>query len=42
MDKTRRRSKRQKDLADVLRITEAFPELVTELPQALKEELEKE
>ena len=42
MDKTRRRSKRQKDLADVLRITEAFPELVTELPQALKEELEKD
>jgi len=42
MDKSRRRSKRQKDLADVLRITEAFPELVNELPQALKEELEKE
>ena len=42
MDKTRRRSKRQKDLADVLRITEAFPELINELPQALKEELEKE
>jgi hypothetical protein len=42
MDKTRRRSKRQKDLADILRITEAFPELVTQLPQALKEELEKE
>ncbi len=42
MDKTRRRSKRQKDLADVLRITEVFPELSTELPQALKEELDKE
>lgn len=42
MDKTRRRSKRQKDLADVLRITEAFPEMVNKLPQSLKEELEKE
>ncbi len=42
MDKTRRRSKRQKDLADVLRITETFPELATKLPQALKEELDKE
>jgi hypothetical protein len=42
MDKTRRRSKRQKDLADILRITEAFPELLTKLPRGLKEELEKE
>ncbi len=42
MDKGRRRSKRQKDLADVLRITEAFPEMATKLPEALKEELERE
>jgi len=42
MDKSRRRSKRQKDLADVLRITEAFPEMATTLPQVLKEELDKE
>jgi hypothetical protein len=42
MDKSRRKSKRQKDLADVLRITESFPELATDLPQTLKEELEKE
>jgi hypothetical protein len=42
MDKTRRRSKRQKDLADILRITEAFPKLLTKLPPSLKEELEKE
>ena len=42
MDKSRRRSKRQKDLADVLRITEAFPEMATKLPQFLKEELDKE
>jgi hypothetical protein len=38
-DETRRRSKRQKDLADILRIIEAFPELVTKLPQSLKEQL---
>ena len=42
MDKARRRSKRQKDLADVLRITEAFPEMTEKLPQILKEELDKE
>ena len=42
MDKTRRRSKRQKDLADVLRITEAFPEMSAKLPQILKDELDKE
>jgi hypothetical protein len=42
MDKTRRRSKRQKDLADILRITEAFPGLLTNLPSVLKEELNKE
>jgi hypothetical protein len=38
-DQTRRRSKRQKDLADILRLTEAFPDLVETLPQALKEDL---
>ena len=42
MDKSRRRSKRQKDLADVLRITEAFPEMSTKLPQVLRDELDKE
>ncbi len=42
MDKTRRRSKRQKDFADVLRITEAFPDLIAKLPQGLKEQLEKD
>jgi hypothetical protein len=42
MDKTRRRSKRQKDLADVLRMTESFPELTSQLPEPLKEELRKE
>ncbi len=42
MDKTRRKSKRQKDLADVLRITESFPELIAGLPERLKEELERD
>jgi hypothetical protein len=40
MDETRRRSKRQKDLADILRIIETFPELATNLPQSLKEQLQ--
>jgi hypothetical protein len=38
-DKERRRSKRQKDLADILRIIEAYPKLETQLPQSLREEL---
>lgn len=41
-DQTRRRSKRQKDLADILRIVEAFPNLKVTLPPGLQEELEKE
>ncbi|HOE12327.1 MAG TPA: nucleotidyl transferase AbiEii/AbiGii toxin family protein [bacterium] len=39
MDQTRRRSKRQKDLADILRLLEAFPKLEAKLPQSLKEQL---
>jgi hypothetical protein len=39
-DTTRRRSKRQKDLADIFRIIEKFPQLKESLPQGLKEELE--
>jgi hypothetical protein len=38
-DETQRKSKRQKDLADILRILEAFPELVAILPQSLQEKL---
>lgn len=41
MDKTRRRSKRQKDLADILRIVEKYPKLEATLPQILREELNK-
>ena len=40
MDKTRRRSKRQKDLADILRMIETFPELTSNLPPSLKEQLQ--
>jgi hypothetical protein len=39
-DETRRRSKRQKDLADILRIIETFPELATNLPQSLRKQLQ--
>ena len=40
-DKTRRKSKRQKDLADIFRIVEKFPQLEASLPQTIREELEK-
>jgi hypothetical protein len=40
-DKTRRKSKRQKDLADIFRIVEKFPKLESSLPQNIREELEK-
>lgn len=39
MDETRRRSKRQKDLADILRIIEAVPALETALPADLRRQL---
>jgi hypothetical protein len=38
-DETRRRSKRQKDLADILRIIESFPELTTQLPADLRDQI---
>lgn len=41
MDKTRRKSKRQKDLADIFRIVEKFPQLEASLPQSIREELNK-
>jgi hypothetical protein len=41
-DQTRRRSKRQKDLADILRIIEIYPQLKAKLPRSLQEELEKD
>lgn len=41
MDATRRKSKRQKDLADIFRIVEKFPQLESTLPQSIREELNK-
>jgi hypothetical protein len=41
IDKERRKSKRQKDLADIFRIVEKFPHLEASLPQSLREELNK-
>ena len=41
MDKEQRRSKRQKDLADIFCIIEKFPKLQASLPQTLREELDK-
>jgi len=40
MDDTRRRSKRQKDLADISRIIESYPELAAKIPQKLKDRLQ--
>ena len=40
MDETRRRSKRQKDLADISRIIETFPELTTKLPRKVQDQLQ--
>ena len=40
-DKTRRKSKRQKDLADIFRIIEKYPQLEASLPQILREEINK-
>lgn len=41
MDKARRKSKRQKDLADILRIIEKHPQFEVSLPQAIQDELSK-
>lgn len=40
MDDTRRKSKRQKDLADISRIIETYPELTASLPQKVHDQLE--
>jgi hypothetical protein len=39
-DKTRRKSKRQKDLADIIRLIESYPELKIILPESLQKEIE--
>lgn len=40
-DETRRRSKRQKDLADIMRLVESYPELERLLPEPIREELKR-
>jgi hypothetical protein len=35
-DETRRKSKRQKDLADIARLVENYPDLLTHLPDAVR------
>jgi hypothetical protein len=35
-DETRRKSKRQKDLADIMRLVETHPELKRELPEEIR------
>jgi len=40
MDKERRKSKRQKDFADIIRIIEAHPELEEQLPPSLRDKLD--
>ncbi len=39
-DQTRRKSKRQKDLADILRLVETYPDLEVLLPESLRREIE--
>ncbi len=40
MDVERRKSKRQKDLADIIRIIEVYPELKKAIPQSIQDKLE--
>ena len=39
-DEQRRRSKRQKDLADIVRLIEVHPSLADRLPEAIKKRIE--
>ncbi len=40
LDEERRKSKRQKDLADIARLVEAYPSLIDQLPGSIRERLE--
>lgn len=40
LDSTRRRSKRQKDLTDILRLVEAYPDIAKSLPESVRAEVE--
>jgi hypothetical protein len=39
-DDQRRMSKRQKDLADILRLIESYPSLMARLPKNIREKIE--
>ncbi|MEW6102204.1 MAG: nucleotidyl transferase AbiEii/AbiGii toxin family protein [bacterium] len=38
-DKTRRPSKRKKDLTDIMRLVETYPDLISRLPEEIKKEV---
>jgi hypothetical protein len=40
MDQKRRKSKRQKDLADIVRLIEEYPSLAEFLPESVKKRIE--
>jgi hypothetical protein len=40
LDEERRKSKRQKDLADIARLVEAYPSLVEQVPETIRKHLE--
>jgi hypothetical protein len=40
LDETRRQSKRQKDLSDIMRLVETYPELKADLPPKIVEKIE--
>jgi hypothetical protein len=39
-DKERRKSKQQKDLADIVRLIEVYPSLAEQLPESIRERIE--
>jgi hypothetical protein len=39
MDEQRRKSKRQKDLADIMRLVEAYPQIETQIPNSIRRAL---
>ena len=39
-DETRRKSKRQKDLSDIMRLVETHPELKSELPSEISSQID--
>lgn len=40
LDEQRRKSKRQKDLADILRLIETYPKLSVNLPDSVRNKIE--